>query len=98
MRDSHALDGIPDADLTTLLNSWPEQTVGFNNDVELITILNQLCKRHGYGRVHQLMEGIEDLWRHPEKEPEYQAAHAERMELIKGTIEYYNLPEEERNG
>lgn len=97
MRDSHPLDGIPDADLTTLLNSWPAGTVGFNNDVELIITLNQLCKKHGYGRIPQLMEAIEDLWRHPEKEPEYQAQHDERMGLIKETIEYYNLPEDERD-
>jgi len=90
MRDSNLLDGIPDADLTTLLNSWPQGVIGFNNDVALITTLNQLCKQHGYGRVHQLMEAIEDLWRHPEKEPEYQAQRVERMELVKGTIEHYN--------
>lgn len=82
MRDSHAIDGIPDADLTTLLNSWPEGTNGFNSDVSLITTLNQLCKQHGYGRVHQLAEAIEDLWRNPEKELEYQARHDERMDLF----------------
>jgi len=78
--------GIPDEDLNGLLNGWPEGTVGHQIDGELITTLNQLGKKHGYGRLHQVTEAIEDLWRHPQKKLEYQAIHDKRMEILGGNV------------
>lgn len=80
------MDEISDNSLECL-NSWPEGTAGYDIDAELISIINLLCKQHGYGRVPQIAASIEDLWRHPEKLVEYQAAHDERMNLIKPLIE-----------
>lgn len=69
-------------DLNKALNSWPEGTLGFSEESELITTLHQLCKNNGYGRVHQLMNDIEDIWRNPEKMIDYQQRRERRISSL----------------
>lgn len=73
------------------LNSWPETVIGHAKDKLLIEEMNKLCIKFGYGRISQLAQGLEEIWRNPEEGgKKWQDFHDERMELIKGTIEHYN--------
>lgn len=55
------------------LIQWPEGTVGYAEEMSLISNLLRLCDQYGYGRVPQLAAQIEDIWRNPDKVAEYQA-------------------------
>lgn len=86
---SHSIEGVSN-DALACLNSWPEGTVGYYNEVQLIALVNDLCKKHGYGRMAQLVQGIEEIWRNPEEGgKKWQEFHDERMALLKGTIAHY---------
>jgi len=76
------------------LNSWPEICRGHAKDQKLVQLLNELCINHGYGRISQLAQALEEIWRNPEEGgKKWQEFHAERMELLKGTIEHFNKAE-----
>ena len=72
----------PTLDELKCLNGWPENTVGYDDDQALIENLLNLCTKFGFGRVHQAMDGINDLWRHPEKITAYQQFQKERLKLL----------------
>ena len=69
------------------LNSWPEGTRGYYTDVELIHSLITLCNLHGYGRVHQLMEQIEEIWRNPESVSKFEKQRMDRLEMFRKSQE-----------
>lgn len=80
-------NGVSDKFLDCL-NSWPEGTRGYVQEQELISILNSLCKNHGYGRVPQLAASIEEIWRNPEvKIIEYEKIQDEHMKFMKSCEE-----------
>lgn len=64
---------------------WPDGSVEAEEEAAMITTIVFLCKKHGYGRMNQILKGVRDLIRHPERLPEYQK-HKERflglMEII----------------
>ena len=66
------------------LNSWPEDTVGFHNENLLILEIKKLCDIHGYGRMHQLLEQIEDIWRNPESVEKFKKLREQRLKMIRG--------------
>jgi hypothetical protein len=63
-----------------VLNCWRDGTVGWHKENQLISLLNELCKEFGYGRVPQLANAIEDIWRHPEKREIYLQQRKQRLE------------------
>jgi hypothetical protein len=79
--NSHSIDGVNSEDLSCL-NGWPFGTVGWEAEQRLITLLNVMCKEHGYGRVPQLAMAIEDIWRNPERLADYQEARKVRLEQM----------------
>lgn len=79
----------PTEEALSYLNSWPEGTLGHSQDKQLIATLIALCSEFGYGRVGQLANDIEELWRDPSLIEHHKKAHADRMKLMKGTMEYY---------
>lgn len=60
------MNELPD-DLLECLICWPKGTVGCEQERQLLTTLNALCKRFGYGRVYQLVDQINQLWYDPSK-------------------------------
>jgi len=50
---------------------WPEGTVGYQNELDMLTKMRALCEEHGYGRVPQIANAIEDIWRNPENVEKY---------------------------
>lgn len=74
------IDHVPDEAAHTL-NCWPDGTVGYFREAELIGRLLGMCREHGYGRVGQLAAQIEDLWRHPERMGAYLEAREEHLRL-----------------
>lgn len=64
------------------LNSWPEGTIGYYGDEILLKQLNEMCKKYGYGYMGQVVKAMEEIWRNPEKEKEWQAFRDERMSLL----------------
>jgi hypothetical protein len=57
---------VTDKELLSLV-SWPEGSVGFMQELTAVTLLNNLCINIGYGRMGQIMDDLEGLWRDPEK-------------------------------
>jgi hypothetical protein len=79
------------------LNSWPAFCRGHAADQKLVQLLNELCINHGYGRISQLVQALEEIWRNPEDGgKKHQEFHDERMELLKGTIEQFQEFHDER--
>lgn len=73
-------------DILNCLVMWPKDTVGFQEEQQVVQLLNQLCIKHGYGRIPQLARQIEDLWRHPEKATLFEKQrkeHLDRLEEIR---------------
>lgn len=66
------------------LNGWPVGTVGYNSDKQLISLLNALCKKHGYGMIPQLCNWIEDIWRNPDKLQQYKNMRESRLRSLRG--------------
>lgn len=64
------------------LNGWPEGTKGHAMESELIIKMSELCKKHGYGRVKQVAEGIWDIWNHPETAETYKGLRETRLKLL----------------
>ena len=61
---------------------WPEGTVGYQNELGMLVKMRALCEEHGYGRVPQIANAIEDIWRNPENVEKYlkeQKAHNDLM-------------------
>ena len=83
--------GVADATLECLVG-FPTGTIGASEDVELLRILNALCKQHGYGRVPQMAQWISDIWRDPGTVAIFQRHQAD---LVRAIREVY--PEAEGN-
>lgn len=60
---------------------WPKHSIGWAGEWNAIDQLNDLCKKHGYGRVPQLAAQIEALWRNPGRRAEFEKARQEHLEL-----------------
>lgn len=66
------------------LNGWPENCVAHASEDELVQLLNALCIDYGYGRISQLAQALEEIWRNPEEGgKKWQQFYDERMELLK---------------
>jgi hypothetical protein len=78
---SHLIEGVDD-ELLSCLNSWPEGTVGHQNEKAVIAVLNLLCKQHGYGRIPQLCAQIEQVWREPKMAERFRKAREKRLEQM----------------
>jgi len=69
------------------LNSWPAVCIGHAQDRLLVQHINDLCIKYGYGRISQLAQALEEIWRNPEEGgKKWQEFHAERMELLKDMV------------
>jgi len=69
-------------DELSCLNSWPNGMGAHDIEEELISALLHLCRVYGFGRVPQLAQQIEDIWRHPEQVAHYENERAERIQLL----------------
>lgn len=72
----------PSLEELSVLNSWPLKTNGYNEEILLILELKKLCDIHGYGRVHQLMQGIHDIWRDPEKVEDFKKSRKAHLKFM----------------
>tara|TARA_R110000824_G_scaffold68263_5_gene176727 strand:+ start:441 stop:701 length:261 start_codon:yes stop_codon:yes gene_type:complete len=77
-------DPIEDGELDCLV-MWPEGTLGFQREQEVLRLLNKLCKEIGYGRIPQLALQMEALWRDSGKHGEFQDARDTHLDLISQT-------------
>lgn len=73
-------------DLITALVCWPEGTVGYENEKQLIRDLNNLGRKHGYGRLNQLTEMIEDIYRNPDHLKRYKEDSLKHIKSLEKTI------------
>jgi hypothetical protein len=68
------------------LITWPPGSRGEQSDRIMLLAYLDLCKTHGYGRMKQIAESVEDIWRNPEKTADYQKQkikHLRDMEELK---------------
>lgn len=70
-----------DAELSCL-NSWPGGTNGYIQETELIHDLNELCKKHGYGRVPQVAQAINEIWNNPDEISKWLDYREKRLKLL----------------
>ena len=61
---------------------WPEGTVGYYSELSLVRKIKELCDEHGYGRVPQIAEQVNDIWNNPESVEKYLKQQAKRAELM----------------
>ena len=78
---SHDPNGVADKDLACLNADLPG-TQAHQDESLLISVLNALCRRYGYGRVPGLAKEIEEVWRDPEKAEYFKNRQEERFEML----------------
>jgi len=61
---------------------WPEETVGHHKENAVIKELWLMSKKHGFGRIGQLAQQIEDIWRNSEKAAEYEKMRQDHLKLM----------------
>ena len=76
------MNDLKDEQLKCLI-MWQEGTVGYYQEFMLIKTLNELCKKFGYGRVPQIAQQIEQIWRDEDKIQEFEKIQQEHIEFIK---------------
>ena len=81
MSERHSHEEVRDSELDCLI-MWPEGTVGFQGEQQVVRLLNLLCKEHGYGRIPQLAAQIEALWRDPAKVEDFKKARQAHFDLM----------------
>lgn len=64
------------------LNAWPEDTLGFQQEHVALKQLLFLCQTEGYGRIQQMIDDINDIWRHPENVNLHKKARSERFKQL----------------
>lgn len=84
----------PSRDDLRCLNHWPEGTNGYAQEEALLGDLLRLCELHGFGRVAQLTESIEEIWRGGEAAiKKHELDRKRRIELLKQSIDFLRRPE-----
>ena len=60
---------------------WPKGTIGETKERQAIQKFLELCKDRGFGRMAQIAEQIDDIWRNPEKVIKYQKMKKKHFKL-----------------
>lgn len=63
---------------------WPEGTIGYRKEYQLLKKLLTMCEEHGFGRMAQLAQQTEDIWRNPERQQDYEKVAILVRERLKG--------------
>ena len=69
---------------------WPKGSVGERQEREVVSTLLHLCEKHGFGRVPQLANAIEKIWRDPESVKDFQAEKEDHFRIMKEFSEATN--------
>ena len=80
MRKGHETPTLEELDCLIM---WPEGSVGETQDRRTLFILLKLCRDTGFGRIPQLANAIEDIWRHPEAVKKHKKQQTEHRKLMK---------------
>jgi hypothetical protein len=72
----------------TCLNYWPEGTVGHQEEERALRILNDLCVHLGYGRVHQMMAAIKEIWDDPTQLDGYRKMQAALLRQLEESRQF----------
>jgi hypothetical protein len=72
----------PEMEELECLIHWPKGSVGEKQDREALKIYTDLCKELGFGRMRQLAEGVEQIWRNPEAVTEYEKFKKQHFENL----------------
>ena len=83
-------DSITDEELNALV-MWPDKTVGHRHELLVLKKLADIGNEIGYGRLSQLAEQLEDLWRHPEHIETYNKSRNEYIRQM--SQDYINYAE-----
>ena len=71
---------------------WPEDSLGREQDMEMLRVLLELCKTHGFGRVPHAAELIRQVWYEnvtPEELREQRDSHLAELERARKVAEKY---------
>ncbi len=83
------MNEIKDVNILDCLICWPKDSVGWYQEKQILSLLNDLCKKQGYGRIPQLANQIREIWENPEivqKFLDQQAKRAKFMESCKDVL------------
>ena len=73
---------IPTEKELNFLNCWPENTLGHQEEAQAIRALLKLCKFTGFGRIPQLAQGIEAIWRDKKALETYRISKKKHFRLM----------------
>jgi hypothetical protein len=79
--------GGPELEQLLGLNSFPPETVGYYQELYLLCALYRLCEENGYGRLYQLMEQINEIWRDPTRAEYWRNWYRDRNDALAKTQE-----------
>ena len=87
MNKHRRIDKTPEMEELECLIMWPDGTVGYHDERAAIRKYLSLCKQIGFGRMAQLAESVEDIWRNPEAVSRYQEMKDEHFKMMDGALE-----------
>ena len=73
----------PTIEELSCLIGWPKGSNGETNELNAIKTYMNLCKKNGWGRMTQLANAIDDIWRNPGNDKIYQKQQAKHFKLLK---------------
>lgn len=84
------------ADDLNCLNAWPEGTVGYQQERDMIAAIHQFGIERGYGRVSQLASAMYEIAMTTDRDKEIakrQAIRDDRMQLLEASRHWENNKE-----
>ena len=82
MSETHSFtNDLTIEDLECLI-MWPIACNGWYRERQDLEELLVLCQKSGYGRVSQLVQQIEDIWRNKDKIEEYKKKRKKHLEFM----------------
>ena len=69
-------------ELNYALVTFPEGTLGHQEELRMIASIHDLCMKHGFGRVHQVVQAVHDIWRQNEDAAKHIQFYAELRKLL----------------
>ena len=83
---------IPSVDEYDVLVVALPNTRGEEVERELLCHLHMLAIKHGLGHLHQMVTGMEDLWRRPERRAAYETVKRQWVKDMSGFVAKGALP------
>jgi len=72
MNEERTISRAPSAEKLECLIRWPSGSQGETKERDMLKTYIDLCKENGFGRMSQIADEVEDIWRHPKSVAKYE--------------------------